>query len=247
MIRNFVGTSDLAKYDVAIGSYLPEGQEDWSAQIDEAFEQIKDRLRQKNIVSRLMGLPIDLNRGTEMQSGENLLVELTKTGSYTGVHVKGMDGFRRFAVNISVMTGSGSFSFSLQGSNDVDVKDSEEPENWVTIQTLAVSSIGEHCFVFQDEFKYYRLVLSITGTDSSVTYQAGIYETYQDRWVIWLSLSLIYRMISKGVDDAWLRKAQDAFAMFENSFESYPFVYDLNGDNIPESTELHSATIRFFR
>ncbi len=247
MIRNFVSTDDLAKYDVAIWNYLPEGQEDWSVQIGEAFEQIKDRLRQKNIESRLMGLPIDLNRGADVTTDENVLTELTKTGSYSGVYVHGLDGFRRVVIHVSSIAGTGTFSFSLQGSNDVDVKDSEEPEDWVTVQTIGVTSVGETNLVIQDEYKYYRLILNITGSGTLVSYTAGMYETYADRWIIWLSLSLIYRMISKGVDDAWLRKAQEAYSMFEQSFESYPFVYDLNGNNIPESKELHSSTIRFFR
>ncbi|GEM_PF-6518400 len=251
MLRNFITTSDLVRYDLAIGQFLPQGnsggQTDWSPQIEEAFEQLKDRLRLKRVSSRLLGVPLDLNRPLNTSAPEHALIALTKNESYSGTHIQGLDGFRRFAVTVLSSSESSGFLFLLQGSNDILQSESAEPEHWVTVGTLVPDGTGEYSVVFQNECCYYRVVLTMTGEPQPVTFTAGIYETYQDRWIIWLSLALIYRMISKSADDVWLQKSRDALALFETSFEQYPFLYDANEDNIPDRDELQSTKIRLVR
>jgi len=251
MLRNFITTSDLAKYDIAIERYLPQSSEggeiDWSTQIAEAFELIKDKLREKNVSSRLMGLPLDLNRSADSNADENGLIQLTKAGSFTGTHIVGHEGFRRFAINVLILQGDATHSFTLHGSNDCNVTDSTEPETWTTIQTIQPAEAGEAAVLFQDEYKYYRVDLTTEGEAGSIAFTAALYETYQDRWIIWLTLSLIYKMISKGADDVWLKKSQDAYAMFESAFDNYPFEYDSDDDNMPDQISMNSATLRLLR
>jgi hypothetical protein len=93
--------------------------------------------------------------------------------------------------------------------------------------------VKEYSLVFEDEYHYYRITLTVTASESpSITFTASLLETYIDRWIIWLSLSLIYHMISKSTDDGWLKRSEDAINNFNLAFDNYTFTVDKDEDNL---------------
>jgi hypothetical protein len=249
VLRNFIITSDLQKYDTSILKYLPTGQADWSTQIAEAFELVKDKIRARDIVVRNLGIPLDLNRAVTDTTKQDALKSLNKIATYNGTHIDGVDGFRRFVVDVTAITGSSGYVFNLQGSNDQTVNATTEPVNWKTIATLTPTMVKEYSIVFSDEYKYYRLNLVITAGTPSVTFTASIVETYQDRWIVWLALSLIYEMMAKTPDDVWMRKSNDAMIMFQNAFDTYKFILDSDDDNLVDDDDdvKHTTQIEMVR
>lgn len=249
MLKCRIISSDLKLYDQAIEKYLPREQPDWNPQISEAFELLKDKIRARGVPVRLLGIPLDLNRLPTETAKQNTLTSFTKTANFSGKHIVGIDGFRRFVVNVTAISAASGFTFQLQGSNDQDITNETEPSNWSLVSTLTPTATGETSIVLADEYKYYRLNLTVPGSGSpSVTFTASLVETYFDRWIIYEALALIYAMLSKETGDVWTEKSKSAMIAFDLAFDSYKFSEDLNDDNLLDSTEQNeSGQISFSR
>lgn len=233
MLKNRIVTNDLKRYDSSIEKWLPKEQPDWQPQITEAFEVVKDKIRARGYDTRILGVPLDLNRLLTSTASQNVLTPVTRTVAYTGLHVNGFDGFNRWVLNVTTLTLASGYTFTLQGSNDIGITATIEPTNWSNVVTVLPSKVEEYSQVIQTDYKYYRVVLAIVA--GSVTFTSSMIETYIDRWTIWQALSLIYQMISKSPDDGWMHKSDQAMINFQMAFDSYKFSIDANEDNLIDS------------
>ena len=230
MLRNFVVQADLLKYYPKLASYLPSTQNDWSTQITESFNIVLDDIRAREIEPRLMMIPLDLKRAETSTADQDTLTSSAETETTTGTHIDGVSGFNRFTVNVTAITGVTGYAIKLQGSNDIDVTDSVEPDNWEDIATISPIATGESSSVFQREYKYYRYVNTVTGT--TITYTAAIYETFVDRWVIHKAMQLIGQGLTKEDNDRWDRVAQTAEQFYNNAMQAYKFTLDADDNNL---------------
>lgn len=238
MLRNFVTDAMLKPYYPKLASYLWNTQTDYSTQISEAFNLVLDDLRARSIDVRLMGTELDLKRATTVTTAENVLTSTTELITTTGLHIKGITGFRRFIVNVTALTSTG-YSIKLQGSNDQAITDSIEPTNWADIVTIVPIVVGESSSVFQSEYKYYRIVNTVTG--SSITYTASLAETFIDRWVIWKTFTMIFTDFSKAENDLWDGRKKEAERIYESTIQSYKFIVDSNDDSLVDSKDVQES------
>jgi hypothetical protein len=245
MIKNFVTDDDLEEYYPSISSYLPSTQNDYSTQIDEAFNLVLNDVRSRGIDVRNIHVPLDLLRAATSSAEQDALTSATQTSSTNGTHIDGQQGFRRFVVNVTAITGTP--TFTLQGSNDYNISDSVEPSNWTTIETLSPTTTGETSVVYYNEYKYYRYTSTIAS--GSVTFTASLYETEFDVWVIYKTLWLLFSFMAKNPDDVWSERAKKYEMLYSSVVTGYKFTYDSDQNNlIDESDDLqHSAQRRLSR
>jgi hypothetical protein len=236
MLINRITTKELLRVDGSIEKYLKD-QPDWQPQINESFEQVKDKIRARNYDCRNLGIPIDLNRDPESTSQQNSLATVTRTTSINSRHVIGQDGFNRFVLNVSAITGESGYTIKLQGSNNLGVIPTTDSTTltWADVVSILPTSAKEYSAVVTMEYKYYRVVCTVPVTTPSITYTASMVETYIDRWITWQAMWLIYTQISKDPNDIWNHKAENAMITFQTAFDSYKFSIDLNEDNLIES------------
>lgn len=241
MIRNFVTTTTLERYFPIITSYIPTGQTDFTEQINEAFEIVRDDLRARSMDIRRVGVPLDLKYAENNTDNHDGLISSTETATTTGLHIVGMNGFNRFAVSVSALTSTG-YSIALQGSNDIDVSSDTEPINWDTIATVTPTTTGETVSSFTAEYKYYRYVNTVTG--SSITYTVALYETQYDRWIAYKALELICGFLTKRDDDIWTSHKKEFAAKYSACLDSYKISYDENDDNITDEEEAQAGSLQ---
>jgi hypothetical protein len=243
MLTSFVFDADLIAQYTKIMSYLPAGQSTYAAKIALAFELVLNELRSRGIEPRRLHLPIDLNRDYDSSIKQDQSISFTKAANgNSNKYAIGMSGFMRFVMNISALSGTNTpaLTATLQGSNDV-LAEAEVPANWNTVTSLSFTVTGTKSIVFAIEYKYYRLAWTITGTNPSFTFTAGIVETCFDQLIIQKTFTLIYQEMSKGTDDIWYDYMRRADQMFES-------VMDLNDDNLPVKDESdEGAEVRFTR
>lgn len=244
MLRNFVVQADLLKYYPKLASYLPSTQSDWTTQISEAFNIVLDDIRAREIEPRLMMIPLDLKRAETSTADQDTLTSSTETETTTGTHIDGVSGFNRFTVNVTAMTGTSGYAIKLQGSNDIDVTDSVEPDNWEDIATISPTATGESSSVFQREYKYYRYVNTVTAGTPSITYTAAIHETFVDRWVIHKAMQLIGQGLTKEDNDRWDRVAQTAEQFYNNAMQAYKFTLDSDDNNLVDGTDVQGESLQ---
>jgi hypothetical protein len=241
MLKNFVSTDDLVEYYPTIEDYLPSSQNDYSTQINEAFNLVLNDVRSRSIDARFIHQPLDLKRAATATSEQDTLTSSTETTSTTGTHIDGQQGFRRFVVNVTAI--SGTPTIAIQGSNDVNIQDSTEPSNWTAITSVSPTATGESTAVFYSEHKYYRYVSTIAS--GTITYTAAIYETEFDVWTIYKTLHLIFKFLAKTPDDIWSERAKFYDSQYSSVVSGYKFALDSNEDNlIDESDELNKSAQR---
>lgn len=237
MIRNFITDSDLDEHYPNITDYLPDALSNWQNQIDESFELVLNDLRSRELDVRTMGIGLDLKRSATSTDDQNTLTSTTEATSTNSTHIKGRDGFRRFAINVTAR--SGTTSVTLQGSNDMNITDATEPSNWETVETLTPTTTGETSTVIDSQYKYYRISSTITG---SMTYTACLYEVHFDIWIIYKTFWLIFTYLSKNPDDIWDKRAK----MYENLYSSvltgYKFTVDSNDNNLIDNGDVQNQS-----
>jgi hypothetical protein len=196
-----------------------------------------------------MMIPFDLKRAADSTADQNTLASSTQTVSTTGTHIDGRSGFNRFVVSVSAIIGATGYSIALQGSNDQDITDTTEPANWTTIATIVPAATGETSSVFQTEYKYYRIVNTITNGTPSITYTASLVETYVDRWIIHKAFTLIFRDFSKLEGDIWQTRSDSHERMYAQAIQSFKFTTDDNDDNLitDSDTIANSQQIKLVR
>lgn len=251
MLKNFVVDADLKAYYPNLTTYLWIAQADYSTQILEAFQLILDELRAREINPRNMGKPLDLGRAVTSSDLQHTLDVAVETSNTTSTHINAIEGFNRFVINVTVIvTGAGeTYSIKLQGSNDVGGFDAAEPANWADIKTITPIATGETTVVFENEFKYYRYVNTVSGGAPSLTYTRSIVETFHDRWIIHRAVSLIASAFRKEGGDMWDLIASEAMVMFNSALSSYKFSLDVNDDNLITDADgdLSKAPLVFWR
>lgn len=228
MIKNFITDSDLDEHYPNITDYLPDSLSDWQFQINEGFELVLNDLRSRELDVRTMGIPLDLKRAANATSDVNVLTSSTETDSTTSTHIKGRDGFRRFAINVTARSGTTTV-IAIQGSNDLQITDDDEPTNWTAITSITPTTTGESSVIFQDQFRYYRLVSTLTS--ASITYTAAIYEVYYDIWIIYKTFWLLFTYLAKSPDDIWSERAKKYESLYSSILTGYKFVIDSNDNN----------------
>lgn len=236
-MRNFVTDDELRAFFPRITEFLSSGKVDFSGQISEAFRQTIDAIRLKGVESRQICLPLDLLRPAGSTGNVNQLASVTKAAGYSAEYMEGKDGFSRVAVEVSALTISTNeaYTVALEGSRDVDVSVSAPPANWTLIWKSDVKRLGMLTAKFLDEYPYYRVVLTATGTSPSITFTAGLYETWIDRLVTHKALSNIFADFSKVSDDIWSRRSGDEETQFQNALQTARIFVDLDGDNLPDA------------
>jgi hypothetical protein len=227
MIKNFITDTELEEHYPNLSDYLPDSLSSWSSQVSEAFELVLNDLRSRELDVRTMGIGLDLKRAADSSADQNTLTSSTEATSTTGTHIVGKDGFRRFCINVTAL--SGTASIAIQGSNDQNITDSTEPTNWTTIATLTPTAIGESSVMFDSQYKYYRRVSTVSG---SVTYTACLYEVYFDIWIIYKTYWIIFNYLSKNPDDVWDKRAKMYDTLYSAVLSGYKFTVDSNDDNL---------------
>jgi len=244
MIKNFVDDTDLQAQRTNIMSYLGS-LKTYSGKISLAFEMVLNDLRSREIEPRKLHIPIDLNRAHDSKDTHDILASLTKTASGDGAdYAEGITGFRRFVVNFTAASGI-TGTFTLKGSNDTLVG-SASPSNWTSIVTLSFLESRTKSTVIIDEYKYYRISWTIAGTDPSMQFTSGLYETCFDQLIIQKTFFLLYQEMSKSTDDIWYDNMHRADLAYESVMRSIKFIIDKNDNNVPEQvTEKRSGDVSF--
>ena len=250
MLTNFITDVDLKKYYPKLSSYLWTNQADYSTQINEAFEITLDELRARGVEPRRLHLPIDLNRDFDSVVKQDQSISIVQSSNgYSNKYAIGMSGFRRFMVNVSAKSGTTpGLAMTLQGSNDLLLQTTQMPTNWNPVTSLSFSDVGTKTIVFTNEYKYYRIAWTITGTSPSFTFTAGLVETYVDRWIVHKAFQLIFNDFSKDPADIWADRSRSAQQVYDSAMESSKFVLDNDNDNVPDPDESEEgAEVRFLR
>jgi len=234
MLKNFITDSDLDEHYPNIADYLPDSLNNWQYQIDEAFELVLNDLRGREIDVRTLGIPLDLKRAATSTADANTLTSSTEAASTTSTHIKGRDGFRRFALNVTARSGT-TTTVALQGSNDLQITNDTEPTNWTAITSLTPTATGETSIVIDEQYRYYRIVSTVTS--ASITYTAALYETYNDIWTIYKTFWLIFTYLAKTPDDIWADRAKKYDALYSSVLTGYKFWLDSDDDNKIEDTD----------
>ena len=129
---------------------------------------------------------------------------------------------------------------ALQGSNDLQITDETEPANWSTITTLTPTATGESSIVVDEQYRYYRIVSTITA--ASITYTAALYEVYADIWIIYKTFWIIFTYLAKNPDDIWDKRAKTYESLYSSVLTGYKFALDSNDDNqIKDGDELSKS------
>ncbi len=234
MIKNFIVDADLDNHYPNITDYLPSTLSDWQYQINEAFGLVLMDLRSRELDVREMGLPLDLKRAATSTSDQNVLTSSVEAISTTSTHIKGRDGFRRFALNVTARSGT-TTTIALQGSNDLQITDSDEPTNWTAITSLTPTTTGESSIVVDEQYRFYRIVSTITS--ASITYTAALYEVYFDIWTIYKTFWLIFTYLAKTPDDVWSDRAKKYESLYGSTLTGYKFVLDSDDNNQVEDED----------
>lgn len=239
MLKNFIVDADLDEHYPNITDYLPDTLSNWQYQIDEAFELMLNDLRSKEIDVRTLGIPLDLKRAATSTADQNTLTSSTEATSTTSTHIKGVDGFRRFAINVTARSGTTTV-IALQGSNDLQITDDTEPSNWTAITSLTPTTTGETSIVIDEQYRYYRIVSTLTA--ASITYTAALYEVFADVCTIYKTFWLIFTYLAKTPDDIWADRAKKYESLYASVLSGYKFSIDSNDDNeITDGDELNKS------
>jgi hypothetical protein len=234
----FVSDTDLKKYYPKLANFVWSTQSDYSTQIKEAHEIIKDDVRAMGQSYRTLLTHLDLMRAADSTADQDTTTSATLTSSTTYTHVNGIDGFVRFVLNVSSIGATSGYSFALQGSNEQDITDSTEPSNWTTVSTLTPTATGYTTDTFLDEYMYYRLVVTITAGTPAITFKAYLLETFLDRLIIHKTLQMICTDFSKEQNDVWdVRRAFHERA-YQEALANHRYTVDDDEDNlIDEDTD----------
>lgn len=238
MLKNFVTDTMLKSYYPTIASYLPPTYSDFSVPILEAFNLLQDELIAKGYEPRKLMIPLDALRLMTETAVQNVLTPLTATAAVTKLHIDGVAGFRRCVITPTVCTGS--VVINWEGSNDQDCDDDTEPTSWALIKAFTFTSAVAQSFVTVDEYKYYRIKVVSVGT--TITFTAGIYETYCDRWIMWKAFQMIFASMSKDPDDVWAQRANYAQTNFETALNAYKVMIDEDDDNLVDPDQEKTTT-----
>jgi hypothetical protein len=242
MIKNYILDADLKKFYPLISNTLWSTQADYSTQISKAFDIMINDLWNRGLNPRQCMIPLDLNRADGADANQPLTA-LTKTATFTGEAYEG-ENQRRFAVKPSVCTGT--FTFQLQGSNEVSEPASGDSSWEDAGSTLSfASTTAEQSLVLTTQYRWYRYKITIAAT--TCTYTACLYETIFDDLISHRALAMIFNDWSQASPD-YIRFAETEMALYDSGLSAVKFYYDSDDDGVAETTDpLQTSNIRFTR
>ena len=239
MLKNFVVDADLKKFYPKLANYIWSTQSDYSTQITEAFNILLDDIRSRELEARTLMVPLDLKRAANSTADQDvLLTSSAETATTTSTHIDGIDGYKRYVVNVSAITGTSGYAIKLQGSNEQGINDATEPTNWTDIATISPTATGETSSVIQNEFKYYRYVNTVTAGTPSITYTAGLYETWIDRVIAHKTFEMIFRDFMKEAGDIWDERSKSHAAMYSQALQGHRFTVDADDNNLVNTADV---------
>lgn len=236
MITNFVTDDLLLAINPDITQHFSADQTDHSEVINTAYENVIDDIENRGLDARKCHVPIDLNK-LSTDTAFQYLRPLTKTATYEGEIFEGKRE-RRLVINVTSKTASTAWTFTLQGSNEVD-----EPEAsssyWETVTTIisyTTDTTGEKTVKFTKKYKWYRLRAVPTGS-TSITFTAALYETIWDFVIAYKAMQLIYAYWMKEENDIWDNRRKVAMEEYEKLMSVVKANYDLDDSGGYDSDE----------
>lgn len=245
-MKFFVDMDSLRAFFPRIADYVGSSSADFSFQIGEGRRQALDALRARGLKVRQIGKPLDLLRpygSTETADGLTEL-EQTPPAAKECTFIEGLDGFNRLAllVTFTTLASGKQLKAILQGANDVEASLEDPPASWETIATLAISGSGDASILFEEEFRWYRLILSPDADlAASVKISAWLQETAIERLCIYKTLAIIMRGISKDPQDIFSARATEMEQAFETALSAITVSVDSDNDNVPTEGEQTSG------
>ena len=218
MIESRITSEDIYKWQSQLIDLIPETQDDWSEQIDEAFKEVVSDIRD-------MGWNI-----RKLCKRYSLQTSVTKTDAYNGVITSTEDNLQRLRIVIDVTAFDSSAEFLLQGTDD-------DGTIWETaIESIQITEVGEKTVLFTRAYKKYRLILA--SVVSTITYSAFLIETTFERLHVYKSLEIIYRALNNVQNDVYKEKQQEYMQMYNDRINIIQFAYDEDDDETVSDLEI---------
>lgn len=171
----------------------------------------------------------------QMLRDKNLETKKLMTALSVTTSESDKDLIERRLFNIKVTDLTSEAVFTLYGSNDL--------ETWTEIGNYAIGEIGNHKFIINDVYYYYKI--EVSGT---VTYKSYLYETSFYFTQLFLSLSNIYNSLRALGNDLYENKQMEYRTKFEEYFAKVVFSYDTDLDGSIQDSETNQVkTVNIYR
>lgn len=220
-VNTYVSTDVLHQFEPTLSGYYPTGYTSWSVQVALALRELIQDLKKLSKKVKLFCTPLTLQ------------AEITATGNMTGTATTSEDVVERMMFVINC-TGAG--TFTLYGSND------NTTFVQVTSLTTALTSATTLNTMFTTPYKYYRL--DYTGSGS--VYSGYLVETSFFLAHSYLSLALVYQLLSDNSDDFWKQKFQYYMDKYQYEMTNLVASYDESEDGVIDEGE-ENLTIKVVR
>jgi hypothetical protein len=234
-LKNYLDDEDLRAFFPNIQESIWNTQQDYSIQIDKAYDKLINDLYNVGIEPRLVMPHLDLKLASTETIRNSPLTISTETTSTTGSAYISTN-YRRMVLNVTAHSGSN--TVKLQGSNDLTGDNNSVPDNsWedvplATITIAADDEVGQPWTEkFRTQYRYYRYVSTIGG---SLTYSISLVETVFDDIIAYGALYLIFRDWTKETGDIWDLRSQQCEKDYFETIKGLKYTYDANADNVVE-------------
>ena len=213
---------DIISQEGSLELYLGD-LPDWENKIVNAKNIVLTKIKSAGKKLRLLNKPLYF-----YDPNEDYLI--TNTAAFTSETTSEDNVERmRFVIEVTELA-SGSLSVKVQGSDD--------ETTWTNVCVFATDQAGEFSRRISKPFKYYRLVLSATG---SRTFTAYMVEDVFFLPVLYKTISMIFLALQSEANSNWSAKYQEYDNLFNEAFESLVFSYDANDDEEITSEEENSS------
>lgn len=230
MIESSLDTARVNNYEAVLSDYYPgSSQSDWDTEISEALKELTQDVQDMGYNLRKLCKRLSLTSSTA-----NTYTANTSTGTETGTKsAEDKINRRRLTVNASAVSGSGTVTFTLKGTDD------DSSETYTTITTLAVTATGDTTTTFADVYKYYRLdITGFTGI-TSITWTAYLIETTFEIPHLYKTLELIYRELVRIEGEVqWSDKTEMYENKYKDKLSTVKIWYDEDDGGVIGDTEL---------
>jgi len=190
MLRNFVDDEYLRKFYPNLDKMRGTDQSSFSDQIDRAFNQLTNDLRNLGQNPRLLMTPLDLKR-LDTAAENDPIRSTAETVTTTGEAFRWRNE-RRIVVHVTDFTLDAPSTLKLQGSNKTS-KPVAGDASWEDVpdSSVAVGQVIDYTLVVKTLYRWVRYVNTITGA-GSVTYQVYLLENTFDDIIVQGTFGLIF-------------------------------------------------------
>lgn len=210
MLKSFITSTDLTSYEPNLTSWIPST---WTTaptvQIGKAVDEVIQDLRTKGTNAGKVAIPLHLKENGTFTANETSL----------GVECLRVNMVQRFVISkTSSAVGSVTEKIYLDGSND--------NINWSEITSITITAgSGDLSATFSSLYLYYRYRVVI---NTSLTLSASIYmvETSFDKLLIFKSLEILFRALSKAVGDMFDNKSKIYQNDYDMLLKEFKYAYD---------------------